>query len=185
MKTQLMRRIFEFSQFPKRCSRYSSIHIVLQIVVNRIICHWAFHNIVSMWFPSSAVYNKIKPLFRHFREIFIQQFIIWCILIIVQISLISLLPWYKIISSPPTQPENLFWYHYNALVSKKQHFFILCHIKFYRSMYWLWYQLYYWKNNNSRRIKKCVSCKIRSQPLLFYCRCFLCTHALRKKVIIE
>ena len=54
MKTNLMRGMFKFSKFPKCFAGNLSILIILNIVINFIICHWAFYYIIGMWNSFSA-----------------------------------------------------------------------------------------------------------------------------------
>ena len=66
MKTYLMSRMIKLRQFPKSCSAYLSINIILYIIIYCIISHRSFNNIIRVRYSSSAINNKIKPFFCHF-----------------------------------------------------------------------------------------------------------------------
>ena len=82
-----MRRIFKLCQFPKCGSRNFAIQIVLDIIVNRIICHRSFHNIIFVWNSSTTCHNKIQPFFRHLFKIQTIQSTAWNIFIFIDVPI--------------------------------------------------------------------------------------------------
>ena len=95
MKTDLICRMTDICLFPESCSWNFSIYIILDIIINSVICHRSFHNVVSMWFSTSAMHDKIKPLLCHFVKNQILQLIIRCIFLAIQYS------WWSITCCPP------------------------------------------------------------------------------------
>ena len=60
-----MRRVLEFRKFPESGTRYPSVNEVLNIVVYRVICHWAFDYVMGMRLAMPTCHYKIKPFLRH------------------------------------------------------------------------------------------------------------------------
>ena len=66
MKANLMGWIFELCQNPKLFSGNPSGQKIINIIPDRIICHWTLYNIISMSFAASAFCNEIprkNPLY--------------------------------------------------------------------------------------------------------------------------
>ena len=65
MEANLMRRLFEFCQCPKCFSGNISIHEILYVIEDCIICHWTFHDVEIMRVSMTASDNEIQPFFCH------------------------------------------------------------------------------------------------------------------------
>ena len=60
-----MRRVLEFRKFPESGTSYPAVDEVLDIVVYRVIRHWAFDYIMGMRLAMPTRHYKIKPFLRH------------------------------------------------------------------------------------------------------------------------
>lgn len=68
MEADLVGRLFEFCQGPKRFPTDFTIYKVLHIDEDGIVCHWPFHDVVIMRESKTACCNEIKPFLCHFWE---------------------------------------------------------------------------------------------------------------------
>ena len=60
-----MSRVFKPGKLPECGSGYLSVHKILNIIIDRIICHGPFHNIIGVGDPPAAGYDKIQPFLCH------------------------------------------------------------------------------------------------------------------------
>ena len=68
MKDNLMSRMSEFCEGPKRLAADVAGQKIVYIVPDSIIGHWTLYDIVIVVFSASTHGDKIEPLIAHFRE---------------------------------------------------------------------------------------------------------------------
>lgn len=81
-----MGRVLKTGQCPKRFSTDISINEILYIVINCVIRHRSFHNVVIMGFAMTARRYEVQPFLRHFGENEHSQRRVWGIFILVDAS---------------------------------------------------------------------------------------------------
>ena len=77
----LVRRMFEFSQYPESLAADAPGKKILDIVPHFVIGHRAFNNIVSMRFSMTACGHEVEPFISHFCKRLYFEGSVWNVLI--------------------------------------------------------------------------------------------------------